>query len=103
MIHIDGKEINIPDQGYINLIAGYGRMIKEDYLTALEDKNLKEMVRIEKHILSDNFWGEVVGLSSKVMITSLRHSYDEDKYIIIRDKNTLLPIDIIERIDNGES
>ena len=103
MIHIKGEAINICNTGYIEMITAYCRYIREDYEEAVIAKNLRLMTELEKHVLSDKFWGEAIGLSSSVMIRYLRDSYDHDKYIIIRDKNTLLPIEVTERTTDGES
>ena len=102
MIHINGEEITIAEGGYINLITRYCQLMAEDYADAVRSRNISKMVRIEKHILSDTFWGEAIGLTTKPMIMNIRESYDKDKYEVVRDPNTRFPIKIIEKeVDNG--
>lgn len=96
MIHIDDKEVNICDEGYMNLIFAYSLRIKEDYEAAVSRKNIRKMTEIEKHVLSDKFWGEIIGISSATMVANLRDCYDHDRFLITRDKNTLLPIAVTE-------
>ena len=54
------------------------------------------MTEIEKHVLSDKFWGEIIGISSAAMVANLRDCYDHDRFLVTRDKNTLLPIAVTE-------
>ena len=105
MIHINGEEITITEDGYVNLITRYCQLMAEDYADAVRMCNISKMVRIEKHILSDTFWGEVIGLTAKPMIMNIRESYDKDKYEVVRDPNTRFPIEVIKKkvVNNGES
>lgn len=96
MIHINGEEVNICEQGYASLIFAYALRVREDYEAAVAKKSIKKMTEIEKHVLSDKFWGEIIGISSAAMVANLRDCYDHNKYIITRDKNTLFPLTVTE-------
>ena len=96
MIHIDGKEISICEEGYASLVFAYALRIREDYEAAVARKNIKKMTEIEKHVLSGKFWGEIIGISSAAMVANLRDCYDHNRFLVTRDKNTLLPIAVTE-------
>lgn len=97
MIHIGNEEIKICLAGYENLITEYAKQIKVDYKKAIRRYDILGMILIEQHVLSDDFWGDICGLTSEVMIRYLRNSYDKDRFDIIRDENSGFPIKVIKK------
>lgn len=96
MIHIDGKEIPTCKRGHINVVTKYLKQMYYDYQEAIERNNIKEMVAIEKHILSDEFWGDIVGVGQYMTLDAIRDSYDKSKYEVIRGEHGF-PVEIVEK------
>ena len=86
------------DQGCYNLVVAYLRQMAEDYEKGVEKGDLKTLIEIEKSILSDNYYGDIIGLSADAMILQIRYnSYDTSKYRIMRYENTNMPRGIIKK------
>ena len=89
---------NICDIGYCNLIIGYLKQIAADYQFAVERNNINAMIEIEEDVLSDDFFGDICGITSGVMLRKLRYEgYDTDKYIVCRNPNTGFPVSITKK------
>ena len=93
---------SICDIGYCNLIIGYLKQIVDDYKHAIERRNIPLLIEIEEDVMSDNFFGDICGVTSGVMLRKLRHEgYDNNKYIIIRDPSTGFPVNIVKKEKNN--
>ena len=107
--------MKISKAGCFNLITAYIKQIGIDYIDAMHKGNIKEMIEIEKHIRSEDFLGEAIGVSAKSTLSYLRDinerhldyfHYKPEKYDyeIVRDKISGYPVEIIkkEKVLNGE-
>lgn len=105
MIHIDGNLVSLSDAAYSDIVMAYLRQIKFDYTNAVCRGNINKLIELEDHVLSGNFLGGIIGITSSGMIDNLRYSYDKDKYEVVRDMITRRPIKIIkkEKEKNGET
>lgn len=89
--------MNICEQGYRNLIEGYLKQFVIDYGRAVEKGNINEMISIEDDIQSDDYLGDICGISSGIMLKKIRlYGFDIDKYEIKRDEYGY-PIEIIKK------
>lgn len=83
------------EQGYKNLTIQFLRQLAWDYEKATEANNISELVDIEKAIMSDDFFGEICGVTSENMLRHIRqYGYDTNKYLIVRDKTSGLPVSV---------
>lgn len=96
MIHIDNKEVITTIGWQDNIILAYLTQIRFDYERAIAAGSVASMTELEKHIMSGNYLGDMIGVSAGAFLRTLRHSYDKDKYKIERDPNTFFPVKVIK-------
>lgn len=96
MIHIGGKEVITTIGWQDNIIMAYLTQIRYDYNRAIVTGSIKKMTELERHIMSGEYLGDIIGMSAGVFLRALRHSYDKDKYKIERDPNTFFPVKVIK-------
>lgn len=101
MIHIGGKEVITTIEWQNNIILAYLTQIRFDYKRAIAASSIASMTELEKHIMSGDYLGDMIGISAGVFLRALRHSYDKDKYRIERDPNTFFPVKVI-KIEKGK-
>lgn len=101
MIHIDNKEVITTIEWQDNIILAYLTQIRFDYNRAIATGSIKKMTELERHIMSGEYLGDIIGISAGVFLRALRHSYDKDKYKIKRDPNTFFPVKVI-KIEKGK-
>ncbi len=101
MIHIGGKEVITTIGWQDNIIIAYLTQIQYDYNRAIATGSIKKMIELERHIMSGEYLGDIIGMSAGVFLRALRHSYDKDKYKIERNPNTFFPIKVI-KIEKGK-
>lgn len=97
MIHIDGEEVITTIGWQNNIILAYLTQIRFDYKRAIAAESIATMTEIEKHILSEYYLGDMIGLSAGVFLRTLRHDYDKSKYVIKRDPKTFFPVEITKK------
>lgn len=89
--------MNICDAGYYNIIKAYLLQMADDYKRAVEKNNLDELLDIETAIESDDYLGDICEVSASTMLRHIRaYGYDNEKYIIERNRNGY-PVNIIRR------
>lgn len=96
MIHIGSKEVITTIEWQDNIIIAYLTQIHYDYNRAIATGSIKKMTELERHIMSGEYLGDIIGMSAGVFLRALRHSYDKDKYKIERDPNTFFPVKVIK-------